>query len=541
MSSENRQYYQNILRNSLLLSAAYIACLLLYQMGGDTLQTEIMARKFPAPNEWKSNWKYLFSKAAAEQISNEDGRVVSWSTIASIYLSLLSKLEDPAQGGKELQPILETVNGESFVEGVSKAGMDLSGKSEPWRRGYHACLMGAAKALEHVDGWVVDTTTNTVFPPEVVIGPSNPNPKRVPLGAKEPPLEENCKTAFPAPEPLYIKILTSQGFTSRQRLEAAVAYADWLNFKGLSSTAEEMYDWALDIAMGALPVGVNDIVDMRTGIINSQATYISSNLLLATTALAQHHARNQNPAAALPIFLSILRARRHLLLPDTPKVELERESLTSYILSTARSWFSEPPYPPPPPTGDEVPSRTQAAICEEAALMSHIGELLFATSSVKGHTETAFDPSRGNQSSTFSSPSQVKNFQSGLSWTRDAVNLAEETLTSVGVSEDDQEARTKCRACLAAGMENWSVMVERMLDDERAAKLLPKKEKKTALSASLLWGGGEDEQRNDNQNRWEGEARIVDARARRIQRLLLSEMDIEAPLWIRLLGKVKEV
>ena len=538
MSSENRHYYQDILKKSLLLSAAYIACLLLYQLCQERLQTELRARKFPAPPEWDWYWKYQFSKAAADQIPNENGKVVSWQRIATAYLALISILEDPAQGGKDVRPVLGTEKAESYVEGISAGGMDLSDQSEPWIRGYHSCLMGAAKALEHVDGWVVDTTRNTVFPPEVVIGPSNPNPKPVPFGAKDAPLEENCKLAFSAPEPLYIKILTSHGFTSGQRLEAAVAYADWLDFKGLSSTAEEMYDWALDIAMGALPVGVNNVVDMKTGIINSKATYISSNILIATTALAQHHARNNNPTAALPIFLSIVRARRHLLLPDPPKQEPVQESLSSYILSTAKSWFFEAPYPPPPPTGDEVPSRTPAAICEEAAIMSHIGEVLFASSSVKGRKEPAYAPVRAEQTPTTPSSGQMKNFQSGLSWTRDAVDLAEETLTSTGVGEEDQEARYKCRQCLAAGMENWSIMVNQMLDNERAAKLIPAK-KKTALSTSLLWG--DPDERNDNQNRWEGEARTVDARSRRIQRLLLAEMDIEAPLWLRILGKVKEV
>ena len=540
MSSETRQYYQSVLKKSLLLAAAYIASLLVYQLAQDALQKEIMNREFPAPSEWDWTWRYQFSKAAADQIPNESGLIVDWVAIASYYLGLLQILEDPKQGGKDLRPLLEEEKeeGKSFAEGIGKVGMDLSEKSEPWRRGYHACLMGAAKALEHVDGWVADTTRDTAFPPEVVIGPSNPNPKPVPPGAKAPPLEENCRPAFPAPEPLYIKILTSHGFTSRQRLEAAVAYADWLDFKGLPSTAEEMYDWGLDIATGTLPVGVNNIVDMKTGIINSKATYVSSNILTATTALAQHHARNNNFAAALPIFLSILRARRHLLLSDPRKSEPEQELVTTYMFSMAKSWLTTPPYPPSPPTGDEVPSRTPAAICEEAAVMSHIGEILFACSSFKSTSKLASDPILGAQIPTTSTADQLQNFQSGLSWTRDAVDLAEETISSMGIHEDDREARTKCTQCLAAGMENWSTMVERMLEDERAAKLAPKK-KKNALSMFFFWGS--EENGNDNQNRWEGEARIVDSRSRRIKRMLVSEMDREAPLWMRILGKVKEI
>lgn len=538
MSSETRQHYQSILKKSLLLSAAYIACLLLYQLGQDALQKELMGLKFPAPSEWDWKWKQLFSQAAAEQIQNENGKPVDWVTISASYLTLLRMLEDPTQGGKGLHQVLETEDGGTYADGISKAGMDLSEKSEPWRRGYHTCLMGAAKALEHLDGWVADRSRNIAFPPDVVVGPSNPNPKPVPLGAKSPPREEDCELAFTAPEPLYIKILTSQGFTSGQRLEAAIAYADWLDFKGLSSTAEEVYDWGLDIATGALPVGANDIVDMKTGIINSKATYISSNVLKATTALAQHHARNNNSAVALPIFLSILRARRHLLLPDTPKPETKQESLSTYLFSVAKSWLMKNPSPPPPPDGDEVPSRTNKAVCEEAALMSHVGEILFASSLIESPTQSTSDPTLGARLFTTSKADQLQNFQSGLSWTRDAVDLAEETLASIGTGEDDQEARTKCRQCLAAGMDNWSIMVERMLEGARAAKMVPKKKKNT-ISTSLLWGAKDDE--NDNQNRWEGEAKIVDTRSRRIKRMLVTEMDIEAPLWMRILGKVRDV
>ena len=534
MSSETRQYYRGILKQSLVVSAFFIASMILYVIAKTGLQKEIIERKFPAPTEWNWRWRFQFSRAAADQIPDDDGRVVDWSFIASTYLAILKALEDPEQEGKTLRPMLKT-DGEIYFDGVGKAGMDLSEKSEPWRRGYHACLMGAAKAIEQVDGWVGDTTRNIAFPPEFVVGPSNPNPKPLKGGKIDPPLEENCRPIFPGPEALYIKILTSQGFTSRQRLEAAVAYADWLDFKGLSSTAEEVYDWALDIAVGALPIGVNDTVDMKTGIISSKATCISSNVLTATTALANHHARNNNLTAALPIFLSILRARRQLLLPDPPKPAQKEESIVSYLISMATSWLIVPPYPPSPPTGDEVPLRTPAAVCEEAAVMSHIGEILFASSAIKGSPKFGSDPVLGPQIPTASTGNQLENFQSGLSWTRDAVDLAEETLASVGVGEGDREARTKCTQCLSAGMENWSTMVERMLQDERAAKAAPKKGES---APRFLWGDGNNG--NDNQNRWEGEARVVDTRSRRIKRMLVSEQERDLPLWMTMLGKAKD-
>ena len=535
MSSESRRYYQGVLKQSLVVSAFFITSIILYAIAKAGLQKEVMERRFPAPGEWNWSLRYQFSKTAADRIPNDDGRVVDWPQIASNYMAILKALEDPEQEGKDLLPILDD-DGDIYVDGVGKAGMDLSQKSEPWRRGYHACLMGAAKAVEQIDGWVGDTTRNIAFPPEFVVGPSNPNPKPLPGGSIDPPLEENCTPISPGPEALYIKILTSQGFTSGQRLEAAVAYGDWLDFKGLSSTAEEMYDWALDIAMGALPIGVNNVVDINTGVISSKANYISSNIVTATTALANHHARNHNLAAALPIYLSILRARRQLLLPNPPKQAREAESIMSYLFSTLKSWLIIPPYPPPPPTGDEVPSRTPAAVCEEAAVMSHIGEILFASSSFTRSPRLASDPILGPQISSASTTNQLESFQYGLSWTRDAVDLAEETLASVGASEEDQEARTKCAQCLSAGMENWSTMVERMLEDERAAEAASGKEGNTP---KYLWGGGNNG--TDNQNRWEGEARVVDTRSRRIKRMLVSEQDRDLPLWMTILGKAKDL
>ena len=535
MSSETRQYYQGVLKQSLVVSAFFIISTVLFLIAQAGLQKEIMERKFPAPPEWQWMWRYEFSKAAANQIPNADGRLVDWAMIASSYLAILKKLEDPERGGKGLRPTLDD-DGEIYVDGVGKAGKDLSGKSEPWRRGYHACLMGAAKAIEQVDGWLVDTTRNLALPPDFVVGPSNPHPEPMPDGSMEPPLEENCKPIFPEPTALYIKILTSQGFTSGQRLEAAVAYADWLDFKGLSSTAEEVYDWALDIAMGGLPIGANDIVDMKTGVINNKATYVSSNTLIATTALANHYARNNNLAAALPIFLSILRASRQLLLPHPPKPARGEESTGSSLMSMARSWLIVPPYPPPPPTGDDIPSRSQTAVCEEAAVLSHIGEILFASAKSRQSFNSGSKLAWGPQNPTSTTVSQSENFQSGLSWTRDAVDLAEETLASLGFSEKDQEARTKCMQCLSAGMENWSTMVDWMLRDERAAKATQLEGTKARV---LFWGDSDN--RQENQNRWEGEARVVDTRSRRIQRMLVSEQDRDLPLWMILLGKAKDI
>ena len=500
------------------------ASLILLSLMAYGLQTEIAERKFPTPPEWKRATKTRYHVAQNEENPGPDGTgIVDWSKVGKAYQDLIERLEDPAIDGQGIQPLLQE-DGDIYVAGVGKSGLDVSSMSEAWRRGYYACLMGAAKACENREGWVRDTTTNVVFPREVVIGPSNPQPKPVPYGAKPPPQEENCVPVFEPAEKYYMKILTTHGFTSRQRLDAALAFADWLDFKGLPSTAEEMYDWGLDIAMGALPVGVNNVVDIKTGVINSSATYVSSNILKATTALAIHHARNDNLAAALPIFISVLRARRQLPLPDsssmrqpTPK---EKSSL-SIAFSLLKSLLVTPPYPPIPPTGDEMSPRTQGAMCEEAGIMSHIGEILFASTSATGSTpKTSSTPAPISPISLKSTQDQLANQQAGLSWTREAVDLAEATLISLEKTHDTA-SRDKCSECLSAGMDNWSTMVTGMLKEER--KRFKFESPSQPKTGSWFWGNNAEVE--GATARWEQESRLVEERFSRVRRLLGREAD----------------
>ncbi|KAL9138233.1 MAG: hypothetical protein Q9175_000559 [Cornicularia normoerica] len=486
------------------------------------LENEVLERRFPSPPEWTMRSRIIHRKANIRAHPDPNGTdLADWGSAGQQYRQLLKRLEDPSVDGQDLRPILQE-EGEIHVPGLGRAGLDVSSKSEPWRRGYYACLMGAAKASENRDGWVCDTTRNIAFPPEVVIGPSNPRPKPVPYGATSAPLEKNCIPAFEPAETYYMKILTTQGFNTRQRLDAALAYADWLDFQGLSSTAEEMYDWGLDIAMGALPVGVNNVVDIKSGVIDQRATYISSNVLLATTSLAFHHARHNNLAAALPIYLSVLRARRQLsALPsqDVAGSNSREESSNAPVLSFLRSMLVAPPYPPTPPTGDEIPLRTPAAICEEAGVMAHVGEILFASSSASSFARASSNSLKGSMLSSQSAAGQLKGQQSGLSWTRDAVDLAEATITSA--HKDDGETREKCSECLAVGMDNWSTMVAKLLIDERQAKAekLPK--------ASSSWGWGSSAAVEDEE-RWERESQVVDERLENVRRLLSREADRKA-------------
>ena len=483
------------------------------------LQNEVLERRFPSPPEWTMKSRILYRNANGKEYPGPNSTgVTDWTSVGNEYRKLLGRLEDPSIDGQGLRPMLHE-EGDIYVDGLGKAGLDVSSKSEPWRRGYYACLIGVTKASENRDGWVSDTTRNIAFPPEVVIGPSNPRPKPVPYGTPPAPLEENCVPAFEPAETYYMKILTTQGFSTRQRLDAALAYADWLDFKGLISTAEEMYDWGLDIAIRALPVGVNDVSDIKSGVIDQKATYISSNVLLATTSLAFHHARRKNFAAALPVYLSVLRARKQL---STCSSQNEAKSRSREGLSIAkillffRSMIITPPYPPAPPTGDEIPLRTPAEVCEEAGVMAHIGEILFASSFASSSAKASSNTFRMSLVSSRSATGQLESQQSGLSWTRDAVDLAEATLTSAG--RDDEETREKCSECLAVGMDNWSNMVAKLLKEERQAKA----RKQPKAGSSLLWGSSATV---EEEGRWERESQVVDQRLENVRRLLSRDAD----------------
>jgi hypothetical protein len=286
---------------------------------------------------------------------------------------------------------------------------------------------------------------------------------------------------MPQPEVYYMKILTTKGFDSGQRLDAALAYADFCDYKGLNDTAEHMYDWALDIAMAGLPQGADGVVDIKTGIIQKgKEEFVSSNLFKATTALATHHAKTGQVKEALPIFLSILRARKQL--PAAPsyfqsnKNPKAASNPGSEFLSAAKAFMFDEMYPPPNPSGDERPFHTLKEACEEVGLMTYIGEILFATSSSEK--------------------------EKGLSWTRDSVE-ASEAIMWVMDETKEQEGKERCRQCLETGLVNWRTMVEEM------QKLSVEKERKAQQDSGFLgtgWGKQElTEKAQKEVQRWKNE------------------------------------
>ncbi|KAL8710218.1 MAG: hypothetical protein Q9220_005149 [cf. Caloplaca sp. 1 TL-2023] len=513
-TTEKRERFKSETKLTLRYILLGNTIVVLFVLLGWLISIEFTERKYPTPSEWTFRSRNIYRTARLMQEAEKmPSGIIEWPQVGNNYCVLISRLEDALIDGKTLETAQDGEH-RVYVVGIdglgfTRSGLDLSTKSEEWRRGYHEALMGAARVAEHMDECVRDTTRNITFPKQLMIGPSNPRPKPVPYGAAAAPLEENCVEASEPPQTFYMKILTSTGFTSQQRLDAALAYADWLDFKGLGGSAEEMYDWGLDIAMGALPMGANNIVDVKTGIISSNATYISNNILKATTALAVHHAQNKDLSVALPILLSVLRARRQLSFPFVSDPPSEPASKLQTFISTIKSVVVFPPYPPAPPTGDEVPIRSLKAICEEAALMAHVGEILFASS--KDDAKLPFKTSKSQGTSAQQ--------QSGLSWTRDAVEIAESTLLSVGYL--DLETKQTCSECLKTGMDNWSTMVRKMLRDQQED--LASKESVVDGQRSWFWGGRTTQEAAEDEGRWEQEMQVVDERMHKVQRLLDQE------------------
>ena len=507
-----------------ILLAAIRYCLWVFTIGREQSKWE---RQHPEPPDysWLSKWWYRTARGKANP---DDNALVPWLEVGDTLKKLIARLEDPEIDGHGVIPRLGEGE-ELYVEGIGKTGLDVTAKSETWRRGYYEALMGAAVAGEHLDTWVRDRTRNTAFPPDVVIGPSNPRPKPVTYRSKEAPKEEDCEPAFDEPQIYYMRIITTEGFSSRQRLNAALAYADFLQYKGLLSSASDMYDWALDIAVLNAP---KDVIDRKSGIITDGATGITENVILAASALAMHKAQTGDLPGALPIYLSVLRARRSLPPADptvfTKSTPFRKPSTTWY--GKINDYFLPPPYPEAPPTGDEPATHTPTASCSEAATMAHIGEILYASSSDTSAT------------SHNSSPITTKSQEAGLAWTRDAFDLAESTVQSMSHTEPglsvtggpnanrihlqdpvaEEEAKTRCVECLAMAIGNWKAMLRPLREMERERKDQPV-EQKHKSSWNWLWSSSSTTELVDESSKWETEEMIVAAREQELQKLLRRE------------------
>lgn len=431
-------------------------------IGVTQIRTE---HEHPTPREWSlwarwegRNSKDMLDRARRRGWLHDEG----WAATAEYLQKLIARLEDPQRDGKGTKVQDADGSGKILVDGVGRIGLDISDKSLSWKQGYWEAMMGVAKVAEHMDGLCkrkgVKLTKSKFYKWENIPGPQNPRPIPAawdPDGAHlNVPVWDQVEAALDDPETYYLRILTTKGFSNRQRLDAALACADWYDFKGLKDSAANMYDWGLDIAAGGLPQGHNNVVDMQTGIINAgKETLVTENLLKATTALGVWHARNGEVKEALPIFLSLLKARKQL--PAAPawlsdmkpkqkpmtQAERDAQTQTGIMMGWAENlidFFRENEPIGLNGSGDEQPFHTLKEACEEVGLMTYIGEILFATSEQER--------------------------EKGLSWTRDSVEAAEAVLWFMDESgnEEDTIGRQRCRECLETGLSNWQQMTKRM-------------------------------------------------------------------------------
>ncbi|KAI2605088.1 uncharacterized protein GGS25DRAFT_503485 [Hypoxylon fragiforme] len=491
-----------------------------------SIEQEWLEKKYPTPHEWGFLTRVRFRKG--KWVPNRTDRPEpDWVRTSEYAKNVVERLEDPEIEGAGLQDLSES----------GTPAFDITAKSEPWRRGYYEALMQCAKAAENLDDKVTDTTRHLVFPANQVIGPSNPHPKPIFHGSESAPREENCVRAFPEPENYYDKILATNGFTPKQKMDAALEYAAWFDFKGAADAAGAMYEQALTLATETSPPPY----DPNSYVLRDTTRLPSINLLVTLTAVATHKARNGDIATALPILLSILRARRSLPSPQP----LQRVTYDAFdeeapspspwtwrnIYNTAKRVLAPPAYPPPPDDGFSPPIRDAKELCEEAALNLYIGEIIYAAS-------TSSSASRHTP-------------EDGLAWTREAVDLAEEQLHKLSHTTNPSSpssspysafttpeatpalaaAKIACKECLTSGLGNWRTMVSRLAREERE-KAAAKDPHNTGGWLTNLWGdaksdlGQQQQQQNEKGGRWTAEENVVRERTKRAMEVLEHE---EAP------------
>ena len=531
LSTETRSYVKEQVWLATKWTAVGWTMLLMLAWAYYGWQQELIEREHPSPEEWTYLTRTAFRHGHAKVSPEFDGSgIIDWGGVASEFRRCLERLESADKDGKDLTPVAQQLPSSPSpslsstwpqdLVGLDPTAYDISSKSHAWKTGYFQTVMSCARAAEFLDDMVRDKKRKLVFPKSVVLGPSNPDPRPVPPGAQPAPHESDCDRPFAPPEAFYNKVLAGRGFSSAQRLEAALGLANWLEFNGQSDEAALAYHSAIDTAAAALPYPADAIIDTVTGIVKVQKQPIiddaassaaatglalpSRNLLQAATALATHHARTGNPDAALPIFLSVLRARRSA--PQDTSAPLyavekkfDRHAGTDYgaFFSLLRGVIRKAEFPPAPAfTGDEPFLRPQAVgdddgECAEAELMVYIGEILFASGA------------RGDGAG--------QHAEEGLDWTRRAVQIAER---AVSRESDRQASRVDktCKPCLETGVRNWGLMVRKLLREEQAGRL----SSSASTSSWTAWLGLAGAKKDHGESRWEKEVEEVGALQERL-------------------------
>jgi hypothetical protein len=437
------------------------------------VRNEVLERRYPTPSEWSFFSAYYFHEAEEQKDPEmqRDGFVDNGAS-GDGHNRVVKRLEDPSIDGADIKEQSEADR--LTAPGQGPTGYDVSAKSEPWRRNYFICLMAVASAAEYMEGWLLDTKRHVYAPPEFVKGPSNPRPRPLPKGAPI-PQEKDCVPAFDPPEHYYHKIMTTKGLSNSQQIEAALAYSVYLDYKNRHQDARDAINWAMDLSCKALDEP-SAVVNKSSGVINANAQP-TENVLRTSTALAIHEASTGNVNKALPIFLSVLRARN-----DAPTASMPISSKPSNpsISEQLRILFSNS-FPSPPRSGDEPAMQDPTNPCEAASLKTYIGEILFARS--RSHRET------------------------GLNWTREA---AEEAQLGFRNTTVERAIRSKCSQCADVAMNNWKNMTALLAEEERQQRSAQKN------SGWRQWVGykAADEEQDEELGRWEAENMEVSRRAR---------------------------
>ncbi|KAF2229867.1 hypothetical protein EV356DRAFT_455058 [Viridothelium virens] len=472
---------------------------------------ERLERTYPTPDGWRFFTRWAYRVAAALEDDEGKGSPPDWPQVGPAWRECLNRLEEI---GKTDGQGLERMNASLELEDVPL--WDATKKSEDWRRGYFEVVMGCGRAAEHLQGWFKDETRpgSRPVPADVIVGPSNLDPRPLPPEQGPAPREEHCKPVMEAPDVFYHRIINSKGFSRRQRLQAILALADFLDYQGNQWDAERYYRDGLDLASSAFSEP-EKMVDRNLGVIKGEASAVSDNVLLASTALAVHYARNADTTQALPIFLSALRAIRECnSLRDSAVLALDSAST---IPVKPRSWVDnmidlvkDRPYPPPPPSGDE-PLRASSESCLEATLLAYVGEILFATSKTN-HDRV-----------------------SGIAWTKDAADLAESKAGQISReqarnerlgspqqrflasrSHNDIEA---CQQCLETALTNLQTMLSQMTQKE--VEPASQRESQTRSWFSWLSGNSRSE---ISPERWEEELADVNVRLEKFREERIHQM-----------------
>lgn len=468
------------------------------------LTQEMVDRDFPAPKEWSFLTKVVYHAARGLEVpgANQAG-VVNWGVCGLAYRDLLRRLEDRDGDGKGLKEQQDT----------AVPAFDVEHMSYEWQRGYYSALMGCGRAAIELSDAVLDTTTNIMYRRRHMIGPSNPKPKKLAKKFGPAPREENCVPAFAEPDDYFLKIMYTKGFSPKEKMDAAMAYAGWCDFKEMPDMADGVLRWALDTAVEGSDVNAPAIkIDHVVPTIPADAV-VTDNILDATTALAVHRAQAGDTNSTLPSFLSILRARReapHAVENTSPNAPHQRRDtklkrtdidVLNDQISSFWSLLQASKFPDPPPSGNDAYQHTPDSDAEEAVLMTYIGEILFST-----------DPSQRD---------------AGLHWTKSAIDLAMKSYSSPLTS---RAAKLKGVETLRVGSENRRKMVALLQADVSHAS---ESRKNAAFWYRLIPGLLKSEKEiEEERKKWDKEKQ----EAREFEHMLMKGRvydvgEAEAPVW----------